>query len=417
MSSSSEDAAPQTLLRTHIGPTSLQELRDQYHSELFVDYLPFFDRHGIDHKLGGFMCTLDHDGTLLDTRKDMWYQGRGLWVYSYLYNHFGGDQYLAVARKARDFIVRHGRDHNGNWVRTLNREGEVIQPAEKRGYTGMFVAEGLQEYAKASGDQESMDLAIASLWQAMDKWDDPTCDAVEGYIPVSYPGMRTQGSHMVAILILTQMLNQVSDPKLAALADRIVDGIINRFWNPAYRLNNEALDHHYQRPDDDNEDFIYLGHAIETLWMLLPEAMRRRDRALFDLVAKRLQRHIEVAWDDVYDGFFRAMKVHGAFTFDKVFWAQEEVLIGTAILLEHTELAWPEAWFSRTYQYIHDKFWLKPHGYPLFMSGADRQATFQPNTSRKENYHHPRHLMLNLLALGRMIERGGKVSDFWGPSR
>jgi N-acylglucosamine 2-epimerase len=412
--SSEEGKAQNGVVRTHIGNASLEELRDRYHSLLFEDYLPFFDRHGIDHELGGFMCTLNHDGTLLDSTKDMWYQGRGLWVYSYLYNHFGGDEHLEVARKTRDFIVRHGRDDNGDWVRGLDREGNVVQAAETRGYTSMFVAEGLQEYAKASGDQESMDLAVDILWRAMGKWDDPDCDVDEGYIPISYAGMRTQGCHMVAILILTQMLKQQSDPKLEELADRVVDGVMNRFWNPEYRLNNEALDHNYERPNDANEDFIYLGHAMETLWMLLPEAMRRQDRALFDLVAERLQRHIEVAWDDVYGGFFRAMNVNGAFTFDKVFWAQEEVLIGTTILLEHTDLEWPEAWFSRTYEYIHDKFWLKPHGYPLFMSGADRKGTFQPNASRKENYHHPRHLMLNLLALERMIERGGKVSDFWG---
>ena len=79
----------------------------------------------------------------------MWYQGRGLWVYSYLYNHFGGDQYLEIAKKTRDFLLRHGRDREGNWVVSLDREGRVTAPATRRGYAGMFVAEGLQEYARA----------------------------------------------------------------------------------------------------------------------------------------------------------------------------------------------------------------------------------------------------------------------------
>lgn len=409
-----QDMPQKESVRTHIGNASLERLRDQYRRELFEDYLPFFDRHGIDHELGGVMCRMDHDGTLQATTKDMWYQGRELWVYSYLYNHFGDDRYLEVARKARDFIMRHGRDKKGDWVLALNREGGVVKQAEKRGFAGMFVAEGLQEYAKASGDQESMDLAIATLLREMAKWDNPLCYVKVGMIPFSYPGMRTLASHMVAIRILTQILNQLSDPKLEELADRVVDRVSNCFWNPEYRLINEALDHDYQRPNDENEDFICLGHAMETLWMLLPEAMRRRDRALFDLATERLKRHIEVAWDVVYGGFLTAMRVHGPYTFDKACWVQEEVLIGTTILIEHTDLEWPQAWFSQTDEYIHDKFSLKPHGYPLFMNYVDRKATFQPNASRKENYHHPRHLMLNLLALERMIARGGKVSTFWG---
>ena len=72
----------------YIAGKSLVSLRDHYKQYLFEEYLPFWDRHGIDHQLGGFMCALDHDGTLLDDSKNMWYQGRGLWTYSYLYRHF-----------------------------------------------------------------------------------------------------------------------------------------------------------------------------------------------------------------------------------------------------------------------------------------------------------------------------------------
>ena len=80
-------------------------------------------------------------------------------------------------------------------------------------------------------------------------------------------------------------------------------------------------------------------------------------------------------------------------------------------------MMWPARWFDRTFHYVQEKFPLKPHGYALWAMGGDRQVTFQPHVSRKGNYHHPRHLMLNLLALERMIERGGGVSDFWWSTR
>ena len=148
-------------------------LRDHYHRYLFEDYLPFWHNHGIDHELGGFICALDHDGSRIDETKNMWYQGRGLWTYSYLYRHFGGEEHLEVARKTRDFLLAHGRDGNGDWVTCLDREGRVISPAVRRGYDGLFVAEGLQAYAHATGDEEALEVAIASLWRSLSVFDDP----------------------------------------------------------------------------------------------------------------------------------------------------------------------------------------------------------------------------------------------------
>lgn len=392
---------------------TLHQLRDHYRGYLFDEYLPFWDRHGIDHEFGGFTCTLDHDGTLINDSKNMWYQGRGLWVYSYLYRHFGGDEHLAVARRTRDFLLRHGRDANGSWATGLDRQGNIIAPASDRGYETLFVAEGLQAYAHATGDAEAMQTALDSFWHAMRLYDNSELLVDEGYIPAAYPGQRTLGQHMVGILILSQLLEENDDPRLRQEADRTVDAVMNRFWNPEYNLLNEALTHDYGRPADANEDFIYLGHGIETLWMLLVEAMRRRDRALFDTVAERFRRHVEVAWDDVYEGVFRGMHVHGAPLFDKVLWAQEEVLIGCMILMEHTEWDWPWEWFGRVFDYVERKYALKQYGHPLYLTAGDRKVTFTPHVSRKENYHHPRHLMRCLQGFEALLERDGAVSDFW----
>ena len=402
-------------VRDRIAGTSLEALRDQYRADLFDDYVAFWREHGIDRERGGFMCTMDHDGSYVNTSKSMRFQGRGLWTHSFLYNHFGGEEHLEDARRTRDFVVKHGRAPDGSWYLSLDKEGNPTGPPDRMGYEGLFMAEGLHEYAVASGDQESLDMAVDSFWRGCEIYDDPNRHEPLGYTPYSYPGIRVQGFEMVTIVLLTSMVQRVPDPKLEARLDHAVDAVMNRFWHPEYRMNNEVLDFDYGRPDDENEDFIYLGHAIETMWMLLHEALRRRDRSLFDLVAQRLERHMEVAWDDVYGGFFRALKAKNhAYTLDKVLWLQEEVLIGTMILMEHTDLEWPEWWFDRTFRYVQEKFPLKPHGHPLWILGSDRKVTFHPHISRQGNYHHPRHLMLNLLALERIIERGGVVSDVWG---
>lgn len=398
---------------TALAGMTLETLRDKYQADLFDRYLPFCDRYAIDHDIGGFMCALDHDGTLVNTDKNMWYQGRGLWVYSFLYNNFGGDRYLEIATNVKDLICNHGHDGIGGWYGTLAQDGSPKSAVDDRGYTGLFVAEGLQEFYRATGDRESLDLSKETLQKMLAGLEDPNRDIDEGYVPLSYPGMRTLGSHMVLILILTQILSQDEDAQLEKLAGHVRESILHRFWNPEYGLTNEALTHDYERPDDENEDFIYLGHAMETLWMMLHEAIRLKDKTLFDLVAERFKRHVETAWDDVYGGVFRAMKVDGSYVFDKVLWAQEEVLIGTLILIEHTDDPWAVQWFDRMYQYVQDRFCLHSRGLPHYQTSGDRKVTFTPHVSRKENYHHPRHLMQNLLALNRIIDRGGKRSDLW----
>ena len=86
---------------------SLAELRQRLHDQLFQVLLPFWDQHGIDHEYGGLMCSLDYDGTLLDTGKNLWFLGRAIWVYSFLYNHFGKNpEFLNVAKKTKEFVFQ-----------------------------------------------------------------------------------------------------------------------------------------------------------------------------------------------------------------------------------------------------------------------------------------------------------------------
>jgi hypothetical protein len=83
---------------------SLEELRDLYRHYLFEDFLPFMDKYVIDHQYGGFMCNTDRDGTNLTGNKDAWYEGRGIWVYSFLYNNFRrNEKHLEIARKSLQF--------------------------------------------------------------------------------------------------------------------------------------------------------------------------------------------------------------------------------------------------------------------------------------------------------------------------
>jgi mannose/cellobiose epimerase-like protein (N-acyl-D-glucosamine 2-epimerase family) len=229
---------------------------------------------------------------------------------------------------------------------------------------------------------------------------------------------------MVLIRIISQMLQQRADLELEKILSHSVDAVLNHHYNPAFQLNNELLNHDYSRPANELSQFVYTGHSIETLWMVLSEAVRTRNRQLFDTAAARFQRHVEVAWDPVYGGVLRSLNDvdQNLWSLDKVLWAQEEVLIGTLCIVEHAGAAWAREMFGKMFAYVRDKYPLQRYGYPLWIIHADRKVTFEPRPpeappfseeQRVENYHHPRHLMLNLLSLDRMIRRGGTASGLF----
>jgi N-acylglucosamine 2-epimerase len=417
------EAAPGTASVTDNGKLNgmtLQQILDQYRYDLFTDFIPFMDKYVIDHELGGFMCTVDRDGARISTDKTAWYEGRGIWTYSYLYNNVEPNpKHLEVARKSVEFLMKNRPSGDNPWPSGFNKDG-APSGGKPDIYGDLFIANGLQEFSKSKGNEKYWDLAKEILIRRMKDFDSPDYDYMVTYAvaqgsppPLKAPSVL--GHWMVITDLTSQMLEKRADPEVEALSRRAVDAIMNKHFNPDFGLQNEVLNHDMSR-NKDYAEFSYTGHAIETFWIVLHEALRRKDRALFDLTAERLKRHIEVAWDYVYGGAFRALYDidKNIWALDKVTWLQEEILIGTLLLCEHTGVQWAKDWFGRAYKYALDKLTLKQYGFPLWVVSGDRKITFVRHTSRCEHFHHPRHLMKNILALNAMIKRNGKVSGIFG---
>jgi mannose/cellobiose epimerase-like protein (N-acyl-D-glucosamine 2-epimerase family) len=397
---------------------TLSELKKQYEYDLFEDFLPFMDKHVIDHEYGGYMCNTDRDGTNITKNKRIWYEGRGIWVYSFLYNKLDSNpKHLEIAKKSVEFILKNKPSGDNLWHPSFTREGTPIGESAKRVYGDLFVANGLSEYSKATGEDRYWDMAKEIMLKCLKISDRPDYypEAAQSYLGEDaplLPGARVLGHWMVLLRLVTQMLKFSPDPDVEAVADRCLDAIMNFHYNPEFGLINEIINHDMSRPQDELSKFVYTGHAIETLWMVMFEAARRKDKSLFDLAAERLRRHVEVAWDDVYGGTFRSLDHvnKNIWKLDKVLWLQEEVLIGSLFVVEHTEAQWAKDMFARMFDYVQDKFPLKQYGFPIWILGADRKVTFERHATRVGNFHHPRHLMLNLLSIDRLIKRKGKVS-------
>lgn len=422
--SSSANAAERqaTLPETLAGmplPALLQDYRDRFYHQ----YLPFWLKGGYDQELGGVMCNLNDDGTVADDEKYIWYQGRELWVYSYLYRHFGQDsRYLEMARKTRDFMVRHMRADGGRWYERVHRDGRIKEGVIDEIYGGLFAAQGLAEFYRVAGGDENLDMARESIRSAVNTYDAP------GYRGIKLPGqsqpapgLRCQGHCMIFISLLTGMLRFHDDPELERLQGEHVDLEVEKFNHPEYGITNEYLQHDYSRLPG-FEDHTFTDHAMEAQWMLMDEALRTKDRSLFDLAMARVRRYIELRWDYIFDGFgygdywvFGGLEGRPSDGYrEKAMWTHTEILIATMMALEYTGESWAREWYDRVHRFTMRNFADPSPG--VWIQATDRRGKSIPregvHPKRRCNYHQPRCQMLNMLSLERMIRNNGELTPF-----
>lgn len=404
-----------------IGHYSLEDLRRQYRYDLFDDFLPFFDKYVIDHELGGFMCTVDRDGAQLSSEKRAGYAGRGIMVYSNLYHYLDPNpKYREVARKTLEFLMRVKPQGDALWAESFTKEGKPLGDPPKTVNSDMYIADGISEYAHATGDEQYWRMAREILFKCLKIYDTPgyLAGAGKGLLGTNAPsvnGVAVMDDWMLFLRLATRMLEFKSDPEVESAANRCVNSIMNNFYNPDFGLINEILNQDLSRPQNDTAQYISFGNNFQAQWHVLFEAVRRKDKKLFNTAAERFRHHIEGAWDDVYGGLFGALEHvdKNIWVLGKIAYVHEECLNGLLCTIEHIGADWAKEWFSRIFSYVQEKFPLKQYGFPLWIVSSDRKVTFVRHSSRAENFHHPRHLLLNLAALERIIKRGGKTSGMF----
>jgi len=434
-----KSAPPAGVSPVKLAGLTLEELREEHRYWLLDDFVPFMDKYVVDHELGGFMCTVDRDGTQINSNKTTWYEGRGIWAYSYLYNKIEQNPaYVEIAGKSVEFISKQNPAGKELMPATYTKEGKPLGKPDPIFYGAVFVANGFQEFSKIKGNEGYWDIAKQILMNGVDIYDNrpgygdippgPSLVALgkraaeirAAVVPpaapeVTVPGVgrpRMCGHWMVLLNCAQQMLETRPDADIEAIARRSVEAIMNYHYNPDYGLINEQVNHDLSRIEGEHGQ-VATGHGPETLWMVLYDAVRTKDKPLFDRAAEYLRRSAEVFWDDVYGGMLAGLDHVDLNIWNvrqKSLWLQQEFLIGFLAVIEHTGAQWAKDWYAKLHEYVMAKFPLKQYGFPLWIAYADRKITFVQHYDRCEHFHHPRYLMLNRQAFDRMIARKGELS-------
>lgn len=393
------------------GGMPLKQLADTYRSDLFDHFLPNMKALAVDHEVGGFMLSVDiSTREQLSPNKRAWWEGRGIWTYSFLYNNIEKNpEYLEIAQKSRHFILKHRPSDESFWVAAYSRDGSPISgPGDIFG--NLYIAEGLVQYSIATGEKNDFELAKEILYSSLARYDSPDYRFSEK----SIKGSRLLNHWMVMLGICTQMLEFEHDSKIELIASRCVSAIMKHHLNSEYNLLNEVISHDLsQISGNEAGQVVNFGIGIQVLWMVLYEAVRKKDPDLFKQAHDLFKRHVNTARDNVYGGYYWILNDvnNNTFKLDKILSLQEEVLIGCLFLIEHTGDEWAQQCFAETYKYVREKFILPDYAF-VIESGNRKLDDFSKRGIGI--YHHPRHLMLNLLALNRIISRKGKVSHIFG---
>ena len=345
---------------------------DRYQDDLKENILPFWLKYGLDRVHGGVYTCVDRDGTLIDSTKSVWFQGRFGFICAYAYNNIeANEEWLRASKSCVDFIEQHCFDTDGRMYFEVTAEGK---PVRKRRYvfSECFAAIAMSEYAIASGDRSYAQKALLLFKQILHFIN------TKGILEPKYcEGVEMQGHSITMILINTAARIREAIPAVE-LDEQIslsIETLQRYFIHPEFEALLETVGPNGEFIDTIIGRTINPGHCIETAWFLLEEAKYRGgDPQLTEVAVKILDWSWKWGWDKEYGGLINFRDCKGLPVQDysqdmKFWWPQTEAIIATLYAYEatgeerflhmHQQISdwtyahFPDAEYGEWYGYLH----------------------------------------------------------------
>ncbi|WP_278776879.1 AGE family epimerase/isomerase [Leyella stercorea] len=345
---------------------------ESYKKDLTENIMPFWMKYGLDRENGGVYTCVNRDGSLMDTTKSVWFQGRFAFICSFAYNNVEKNQeWLDAAKSTLEFIEKHCFDEQGHMYFSVTAEGK---PLRKRRYvfSETFAAIAMSEYALATGDQHWAKRAI----QVFE--DTQRFLATPGFLPAKFEAdVKLQGHSIVMILINVGscIRKVVDDPKLTKQIDESIEKLKKYFIHPEFKCLLETVGENGEFIDTNMTRTINPGHCIETSWFIMEEAkLRGWDKPMLDMALQVFDWSWDWGWDKQYGGIinFRDCKNLPPQDYSqdmKFWWPQCETIIASLYaylgtgdekylyrherISEWTYAHFPDAEYGEWYGYLH----------------------------------------------------------------
>ena len=338
-------------------PEGRARLAALYRDTLLDDVMPFWLRHGVDPEHGGILTCLDRDGSVVDTDKSVWFQGRAAWMFATLHNTLEPRaEWLSAAQSCIEFLRQHCAAPDGKLYFTVTREGQPLR-MRRYVYSESFAAIANAAFAKATGDARAAEDAVKFFATYLHH------SFTSGVMPPKFEATRPSksiGPHMIGIATAQELRANLGDVTVSGRTctewiDRSIAEIERDFLKPEHRALLECV-----APDGSVMDYhdgrtLNPGHALECAWFVMHEGALRGDKKLIQLGCTILDWMWTRGWDAEHGGLLYFTDLLGKpvqeYWHDmKFWWPHNEAIIATLLAWQLTG----EPRFAAMHAQVHD---------------------------------------------------------------
>jgi N-acylglucosamine 2-epimerase len=379
----------------------LNRLAAFYHSTLLDDVIPFWLEHGLDRKFGGFITALGRDGSVIDSDKSVWFQGRAAWMFATLFNTIERQpEWLDAAESCIEFMRRRCFAPSGKMYFSVTRSGAPLR-MRRYAFSDSFAAIGFAAWSVAAGDRHAIADAARCFTTFLRHHHSPglmspkTEQAARPTKSLA-PLMTTIATAQELRALLGDI--SVEGATCSRWIDRAIGEIQHDFLKPRLKALLECVGPNGQFIDHADGRLLNPGHALQTAWLILREARLRDSEELETLGLTILDWMWERGWDKERGGIFCSCDVKGlpplGFSHDMKFcWPHNEAINATLLAYVMTHSAKYAQWHRLVHDWSFSHFADKMHGEWFGYLHRDGSVASQAKGSMwKGPFHLPRML-------------------------
>lgn len=319
----------------------MQELREKVERELRGNILPFWLKHTVDEEYGGFRGQITNDLQIDPlAHKGLILNARILWTFSKAYKVYKDDVHLRTATRAYEYLRQHFWDTEfGGAYWMLDHTGKPLE-TKKRIYGQAFTVYALAEFASASDQNESLDLAI-KLHQLIEKAShdsknggyfetyerDWTLAQEQRLSEVDMDEKKSMNTHLHLLEAYANLLRLWNNPCLRQKLHDLLRIFLDRI--------TDTKTHHFRMFFDDEwhdrSDRFSFGHDIEGSWLICEAAEVLGDPEILRSARQEAVKMAQVAYEQAIDsdgGLLYEGRGSEIIDSDKHWWPQAEAVVG-----------------------------------------------------------------------------------------
>jgi mannobiose 2-epimerase len=341
----------------------LQQILPELKNEL-SRILDFWSTKAVDLEFGGFVGQINSSGEIIpNATKGVVLNTRLLWTFSAAYRNIGNKLYLEMANRAYDYLLKYFWDKKeGGLFWECDYLGNPVN-TRKQAYAQGFGVYAFSEYFLATGSEEGLEYAISLFDSLEDRFKDSEFGGYWEALSVDWQPMddmrlstkdanspKSMNTHLHILEPYTNLYRAWSDEQLkecimtliGLFQERIIDsetGHFNLFFERDWAVQS---------------NIVSFGHDIEGAWLLHGAAMEIKNSDVIQSIQSSALRLVNITLEEGTDadGSVWYEKEGDHIDKDRHWWGQAEAMVGLMDAWEISRDDWYIECLVRVWRYI-----------------------------------------------------------------